>query len=105
AAGGSHRDGRGTLQGLLADASPATSTSLSLAASKVTYGHEQSAKFSATVTPEAGGIPTGKVTVKAGSAGLCTITLGGGMGSCTLAAAKLRPGTYQLTASYSGDTV
>src|SRR5262249_56411392 len=87
------------------DASQATSTSLSLAAAKVTYGHEQSAKLSVTVTPEAGGIPTGKVTVKAGSASLCTITLGGGTGSCTLAAAKLRPGTYQLTASYGGDNL
>ena len=105
AAGGSYTDARGNLQAFVADASPATSTSLSLAAAKVTYGHEQSAKLSVTVTPEAGGIPTGKVTVKAGSASLCTITLGGGTGSCTLAAAKLRPGTYQLTASYGGDNL
>jgi hypothetical protein len=104
AAGGSYTDARGNLQAFVADASPATSTSLSLAAAKVTYGHEQSAKFSVEVTPEAGGTPTGKVTVKAGSASLCTITLGGGTGSCTLAARKLRPGTYQLTASYGGDT-
>ena len=105
AAGGSYTDARGQLQAFVADASPVTSTSLSLATSQVTYGHEQSAKLSVAVTPEAGGIPTGKVTLKAGSAGLCTITLGGGTGSCTLAAAKLRSGTYNLTASYSGDTV
>ena len=105
AAGGSYTDARGNLQAFVADASPATSTSLSLAVTTVTYGHEQSAKLSVKVTPGAGGIPTGKVTVKRGSAGLCTITLGGGTGSCTLAATKLRPGTYQLTASYSGDTV
>src|SRR5262249_605429 len=53
AAGGSYTDARGNLQAFVADASPATSTSLSLAASKVTYGHEQSAQLSVTVTPEA----------------------------------------------------
>jgi hypothetical protein len=105
AAGGSYTDARGNLQAFVADASPATSMSLSLATSKITYGHEQSAKLSVTVTPRAGGIPTGQVTVKAGSSGLCIITLSGGAGSCTLAATKLRPGTYQLSASYSGDTV
>jgi hypothetical protein len=105
AAGGSYTDARGNLQAFVADASPTTSTSLSLATSKLTYGHEQSAKLSVTVAPEAGGIPTGQVTVKAGSVSLCTITLSSGTGSCTPAATKLRPGTYQLTASYGGDTV
>jgi hypothetical protein len=32
------------------------------------------------------------------------ITLAKGNGSCTLAASKLRPGTYQLAASYGGGT-
>jgi hypothetical protein len=105
AAGGSYTDARGQLQAWVADASPATSTSLSLAAAKVTFGHEQSAKLSVTVTPGAGGTPTGSVTVEAGSTGLCTMTLNGGTGSCTLAVTKLRPRTYQLTANYRGDTV
>jgi hypothetical protein len=105
AAGGSYTDARGNLQAFVADASPATRTSLSLSAPKVAYGHEQSAKLSVKVTPGTGGRPTGKVAVKAGSARLCSITLGGGTGSCMLAATRLRPGTYHLTASYSGSTV
>ena len=44
----------------------------------------------------------GQVTIKAGSASVCTITLSGGTGSCTLGDTRLRPGTYQLTASYAG---
>jgi Bacterial Ig-like domain (group 3) len=46
--------------------------------------------------------PTGKITVKAGSAVLCTLTLAQGGGHCTLGKSRLRPGTYSLIASYAG---
>ena len=59
-----------------------------------------------TVHPAVSGTPapTGKVSVKAGTATVCTITLASAKGSCTLTASQLAPGTYQLTASYPGIT-
>jgi hypothetical protein len=78
--------------------------SLTLSAARVTFGHEQAERLTAKVTGQVSGIPpTGKVTVKAGSAAVCTITLASGQGSCTLGATRLRPGTYHLTVSYGGD--
>ena len=82
-----------------------TSTTLALSAAKATFGHEQAERLSVQVSPQSGGgTPAGKVTIKAGSTSVCTITLGGGTGSCTLGATKLRPGKFQLTASYAGGT-
>jgi hypothetical protein len=78
-----------------------TSTSISLSATKVTYGHEQSEHVSVTVTSQHG-VPGGAVTVKSGAVTACTITLASGKGGCTLAAAKLPGGTQHLTASYGG---
>lgn len=40
--------------------------------------------------------------VKAGTRILCTITIKSGKGSCTLTTKELKPGTYQLIASYPG---
>jgi hypothetical protein len=57
---------------------------------------------SVAVTANTGGRPAGKVTVEAGSAALCAITLRSGRGSCTLTARRLRPGTYRVTAAYHG---
>ena len=54
------------------------------------------------VSAKTGGPPAGTVTVKAGSATLCVITLRSGPGSCTLTARVLRPGTYRVTAAYPG---
>jgi hypothetical protein len=78
-----------------------TSTSISLSAATVTYGHEQAEHVSVTVTSQHG-VPGGKVTVKSGTATVCTITLASGKGSCTLTATKLPAGTQHLTASYGG---
>ena len=79
-------------------------TALSLSAAKATYGHEQAERLTVTVSPQHGGTPGGKVTIKAGTATVCTITLASGKGSCALAASKLRPGTYTLVAGYPGSS-
>lgn len=79
-----------------------TSTSLALSAASVRSGHEQAERLTVHVKPAFGGTPAGLVTVKAGSATICTITLRGGKGTCTLSASKLRPGTYELVARYGG---
>ena len=79
-----------------------TATTESLSAAKVTDGREQAERVSVAVTAKTGGPPAGKVTVRAGSAALCVITLRSGKGSCTLTARRLRPGTYRLAAAYPG---
>ena len=103
AAGGFYQDSPGNLQAFLADKSTATTTTLKLSAARVKFGHEQSEKLSVKVKPRTGGTPSGKVTVAAGSRTLCTIKLANGKGSCTLAAKRLKPGTYRLTGIYGGD--
>ncbi|MCW2930439.1 MAG: pentapeptide repeat protein, partial [Actinomycetia bacterium] len=80
----------------------ATTTALSLSATKVTYGDEQAEHVSVTVSPQYSGTPGGTVTVKSGTTTVCTITLGSGKGGCTLAATRLPAGTQHLTASYNG---
>jgi hypothetical protein len=80
----------------------ASKTSLTRSAATVTYGHEQAERISVRVTPQYAGTPPGTVTVKAGAAVVCVIALAAGAGSCTLPAAKLAAGSYQLTASYAG---
>jgi hypothetical protein len=104
AVGGFYTDGKGHQQGFIADASQPTSTTLTLSAAKVKAGHEQAEHLTVRVKPATSGTPAGKVTIKAGSATLCVITLKGAKGSCTLTARKLRPGRYQLTARYGGGT-
>ena len=79
-------------------------TTLSLSATKVTYGHEQAEHLTVTVTPRYSGIPAGKVTIKTGTTTACTVTLASGKGSCTLGASKLRAGTYTLVAAYPGSS-
>ena len=81
-----------------------STTTLTLSPAKVTYGHEQAGKITATVVPQYTGTPTGKVTVTAGTgATVCVITLSGGSGECVLKATQFSPGAVKLTASYSGD--
>jgi hypothetical protein len=77
-------------------------TILTLSAAKVPFGHEQAERLSVQVMGTAGS-PTGQVAIRAGSTSLCMITLADGKGSCNLAATRLRPGTYHLTATYGGD--
>ena len=78
-----------------------TATALTRSHSVVTVGHEQVEKLSVSVTSKSG-TPGGKVTVKAGSTTVCTITLRSGKGSCTLSARQFKPGTYHLVATYAG---
>jgi len=83
-----------------------TTTRLTLSpSSTVIVGNELTETFSVTVTPAIGGIPTGTVTVSTGSTTLCGFALVSGTGSCHLpSATRLAPGTYPLTATYTGDS-
>ena len=78
--------------------------SLTLSRSSVAYGHENAEKLTVKVTSPPGGTPAGTVTITIKSTVLCTIRLAHGTGSCTLAAKRLKPGTYSLTAFYGGGT-
>jgi hypothetical protein len=100
--GGLYSDPRREDHAFLAEQSPATSTALALSAATIRAGHEQAEKLTVTVSPRADGTPTGTVTVKAGSTTLCTITLAGAKGACTLRASQLKAGQYQLFAAYGG---
>jgi hypothetical protein len=78
----------------------ATGTVIGLSAARVTYGKEQAERVSVKVTARV--LPSGKVTVKSGTAAICAITLKSGKGSCVLTARQLPAGTYHLVASYPG---
>jgi hypothetical protein len=69
---------------------------------KVTYGDE-TFRLPVTVTSPAGGTPTGRVSVTAGSTLLCTATLVSGAASCPVTKASLPAGTSHLEATYGGD--
>jgi hypothetical protein len=83
----------------------ASTTALSLSQSSVADGSEGSETFTATVNPQypGAGVPAGTVNVADSSALLCTITLSGGTGSCTLSASQLGTGSYQIVAGYGGE--
>jgi hypothetical protein len=75
---------------------------VSPAAARVKFGHENAARLSVKVTSPAGGVPAGKVTIKASGTALVTLALSkAGTAGWTLPASRLRPGTYQLTVSYA----
>lgn len=80
----------------------ATRTSLTLAQTTVTYGHERAERLSVSLRARYSGTPSGKVTVTAGRTTVCTITLKSGRGNCRLRSRTLRPGTHHLVATYSG---
>jgi 5'-nucleotidase len=78
---------------------------LSISASSVVYGHEQTLKFSASVRPQFSGIPTGSVNVREGTRTLCEFALSAGKGSCSMpasASALLPVATYSVAAAYGG---
>ncbi len=79
-----------------------TKTALTLSATTVTAGKEQSEHLSVKVTAQYAAPPTGTVTVKVGARSACVIILASGTGTCTLSARELRPGTYDLTGVYPG---
>jgi hypothetical protein len=70
----------------------------------VTYGREQGERLTVSVTPQYEGIPTGKVTIKAGGVTICTITLAAGRATCILTPSKVRPSIYALRAYYAGSS-
>jgi hypothetical protein len=78
-----------------------TATAIALSAAKTTYGHEGAEKISVSVHPEADD-PKGKVVIKAGKTTVCVITLSSAKGSCKLTAKQFKPGSYAMTATYTG---
>jgi hypothetical protein len=78
-----------------------TRTRLALSTSRVSYGHEQAARASVTVTAGLGA-PNGAVLVESGTTTVCVIGVVAGEGSCTLKPKVLGVGTHVLTAFYLG---
>jgi hypothetical protein len=89
------------LQAIVSAESPVASAALARSAATVQFGHEQSERLTITVKPQAGGTPTGDVTIKAGQRALATVPLTSGQATWTMPAKKLRPGTYRLTGTYT----
>ena len=96
---------KGNFTGFVAKIAPTatTTTALTLSTGTVTVG--QSVKLTAVVTGQAGatGQPTGTVTFLSGSTTLGTGTLDA-TATATYTAASLNATTYNITASYAGDT-
>jgi len=89
------------LQAIVSVESPAASATLATNTATVKFGQEQSATLTIRVKPGTGGTPAGEVTIKAGTTTLAVVTLKHGKATWTFPPKKLRPGTYQLTASYA----
>ncbi len=83
---------------VVSKATPITTLTSSLNPSN--YG--QSVTFTATVTPQFSGTPTGSVVFKDGTTALKTVALNGGVAKFTTS--KLASGTHNLTATYNGST-
>jgi len=69
----------------------------------IAFGSEDAELFTVEVVPAVSGTPTGNVTVKNGAVAVCTIVLAAGNG-CFLKPTQLRVGSYQITATYNGDS-
>ena len=79
----------------------ATSSATTIASSSNPSAFGQSVTFTATVTSQGSGTPTGTVTFTYGSTALCNaVTLSGGTATCTYPA--LPVGSDIVTATYSG---
>ena len=87
----------------LIDEGAASTTTLRVSRSAVTFGKEGAEKLTVAVSDP----PAARVTVMAGKTAVCTVTLtaSGKPGSCTLAAKALKPGSYRLVAAYRGTAV
>jgi len=82
-----------------------TSTALKLSARRLTYGHEHRERLTVTVRSQVPRTPTGTVVISVKTTRICTLRhLVKGTASCTLTRKQLKPGTYRLTARYSGDS-
>ena len=80
-----------------------TTTILTASADVIAFGSEDAEFFTVEVIPAVSGTPTGNVTVKNGRVALCTIVLAAGNG-CFLKPTQLKLGSYQITATYNGDS-
>jgi hypothetical protein len=80
-----------------------TTTILTESADVIAFGSEDAELFTVEVVPAVSGTPTGNVTVKNGAVAVCTIVLAAGNG-CFLKPTQLRVGSYQITATYNGDS-
>jgi hypothetical protein len=89
------------LQARVSVESPAASATLTTNTATVKFGQEQSARLTINVKPKTGGTPAGTVTVNAGQTAIAVVTLKQGKATWTFPPKKLRPGTYQLTATYA----
>jgi len=77
-----------------------TTTTLNSSQNPASYG--QPVTFTATVTPQFGGLPTGNVTFRDGSKLFKTVALSGGTASFTTS--TLSPAVHNITATYAGNT-
>jgi hypothetical protein len=103
--GSTNFDTSSSVKEILTVAKATSKTVLKLSATKVTYGDEQVLHLSVAVSPQySGSPPTGRVTIKQSTTTLCTISLSGAKGSCTLSAKKLKAGTYNVVVAYGGST-
>jgi hypothetical protein len=91
-----------TSKTLVVDKQP-TTTVLTASADVIAFGSEDAELFTVEIVPSESGNPTGNVTVKNGAVALCTIVLAAGNG-CFLRPTQLRVGSYQITATYNGDS-
>ncbi|BCY07076.1 Ig-like domain-containing protein [Actinoplanes sp. L3-i22] len=80
-----------------------TTTILTASADVLAFGNEDAEFFTVQVIPAVSGIPTGNVTIKNGAVALCTILLANTDG-CFLKPTQLKLGSYQVTATYNGDS-
>jgi hypothetical protein len=82
----------------------ASKTVITLSSATVVYGHEKNLVITVTVSPQYAGVPTGPVTVTAGSTTLCKgRALLNGKVTCSPASATALPvGTYSVNAVYFG---
>lgn len=80
-----------------------TTTVLTASADVIAFGSEDAELFTVEVVPDVSGTPTGNVTVKNGRVALCTIVLAAGS-SCFLKPTQLKVGSYEITATYNGDS-
>jgi subtilase family serine protease len=78
-----------------------TSTTVTSSLNPAAFG--QSVTFTATVAPSSSGTPTGSVSFYAGTGLLDTVTLNSS-GMATFTLSSFVPGTYSITAVYSGDS-
>ena len=88
---------------MVSDESSVTATGLSLSTAKARFGHEQGEKISVKVSPQYRRHPRWKGHRQSRARNALRDQAARGKDSCALAPKKLKPGSYQLTAIYSGD--